>query len=175
MIISLLGFMGSGKSFVAQHLGEHLNMDVIDLDLEIEKSEKKTISTIFQENGEQYFREIEHIYLKRFLSEGKNHILSLGGGTPCFFDNMYRINRDSFSIFIDADWELMLSRLAKKPNKRPLVKDKTREQIDLELKSLYQNRRVFYEKSKHILKIDKDSEDIQNIIIDLKKVVLCHI
>jgi shikimate kinase len=88
MKIILLGYMGSGKTTIGSSLSKKLYQNFTDLDDYIEKKENKTISEIFTEKGEIYFRKIEHVYLKQFIMDNDSYILSLGGGTPCYANNM---------------------------------------------------------------------------------------
>ena len=88
MKIILLGYMGSGKTTIGFQLAKKLYLDFTDLDEYIEKKEGKTISDIFADKGEIYFRKIEHTYLKQFISENNSYVLSLGGGTPCYSGNI---------------------------------------------------------------------------------------
>jgi len=84
MNIVLLGYMGCGKSSIGNELASKTAMEFLDLDDYIESQEKKSISQIFEDHGEIYFRKKEHLYLKEVLEKYKNSIISLGGGTPCF-------------------------------------------------------------------------------------------
>ena len=94
MKIVLLGYMASGKSNIGKKLSKKLSMSFIDLDDYIIEKEKMTISDIFKAKGEIYFRLIENKYLKEILLEKKDFILSLGGGTPCYANNMEEINKN---------------------------------------------------------------------------------
>ncbi|HIF14924.1 MAG TPA: shikimate kinase, partial [Bacteroidetes bacterium] len=98
MIYTILGFMGSGKTTIGKQLAKKLNYNFIDLDQYIEKALNTSVSSIFSDKGEPYFRDIETSYLKKAL-ELKNSVISLGGGTPCFNNNMDIINVHSKSIF----------------------------------------------------------------------------
>src|SRR3954463_10365891 len=98
--VFLIGLMGSGKTFWAHKLSAILNIPAFDLDTEIEKAESKTIAEIFVEKGEAYFRKKENEILKNF-SDNKNFILSTGGGTPCFHDNIDWMNVQGITIWID--------------------------------------------------------------------------
>jgi len=102
MKIILLGYMGSGKSTVGHHLAKKLYLTFTDLDNHIEKKENKTISEIFNEKGEIYFRKKEHEYLKQFINENDSYVLSLGGGTPCYSGKYrfhYKRRKSFFFLF----------------------------------------------------------------------------
>lgn len=113
MNIYLVGFMGSGKTHTGQGLAAELNKPFIDLDTYISEKEKRTISAIFKENGAAYFRTIEHKYLNE-ISEKKQVIVALGGGTPCFYNNMNLINTTGISIYLKTDEKTLFERKCEK-------------------------------------------------------------
>src|SRR5688500_7926474 len=100
MKVFLIGFMGSGKSTVGKKLAQKMTLDFIDLDAYIEKQRQKTISYFFENFGEEKFREIERDALAELL-EKDNVVISTGGGTPCFFDNMEKIKKNGISVYIE--------------------------------------------------------------------------
>ncbi|NBS18744.1 MAG: shikimate kinase, partial [Flavobacteriia bacterium] len=89
----LLGYMGCGKSAVGNLLARHSSRAFVDLDVYIEQQEKTTIAKIFEKYGELSFRKKERFYLEQLLSQEHGAIIALGGGTPCYFDNMNYIHR----------------------------------------------------------------------------------
>ena len=92
MTIFLVGYMGCGKSTLGKKLAYNLRHDFIDLDTYIEEQEGRTIKEIFADDGEDYFRKLERVYLHRVI-DTENVVISVGGGTPCFFDNMEQIRK----------------------------------------------------------------------------------
>ena len=92
MNIVLIGYMGSGKSLIGSHLAKKIDYKFIDLDQYIEKNEACPISKIFEDSGDIYFRKTETKHLIKCLSENNNIVLSVGGGTPCYNDNLTHIN-----------------------------------------------------------------------------------
>ncbi len=124
MKIVLLGYMASGKSTIGREISKKLDMKFIDLDDYISKREKTSISEIFKVKGEIYFRRIENLYLSEILNSKDSIILSLGGGTPCYSNNMELIlNSEASSIYIKASIKTLVARLTSEKNKRPLVAD----------------------------------------------------
>ncbi len=123
MNIVLIGYMGSGKSLIGNGLSEKLKFDYLDLDDYIEIQEKKSISKIFEEHGEIYFRKKESFYLKEILETDKNRVISLGGGTPCFANNLEIIlaNKNTTSIYLQTSLGELTERLYKEREKRPLI------------------------------------------------------
>ena len=118
--IYLVGMMGSGKSYWCKAIVEHLQIDGIDLDAHIEKLYQQSISAIFYEKGEVFFREIEAAALRTFGVK-KNIVIATGGGTPCFHDNMIWMNKHGITIWIDEPATVLTERLWKEKAHRPLV------------------------------------------------------
>jgi len=120
--IFLLGFMGSGKSTTGKKLALHLNWSFIDLDEKIEQTTGMEIRDIFSEKGEAFFRKIESDTLKGMASES-NAVISTGGGTPCFGDNMDFMLRTGLTVYLRMTPARLKSRLAGTSEHRPLLKD----------------------------------------------------
>ena len=113
--------MGSGKSTVGRKLSSATGLNFIDLDNFIQTREGRTVNDIFIEEGEDYFRETEHRLLKEII-EKDNFILSCGGGTPCFFNNMSLMKKNGITIYLKMTVDAIYSRLLKSPDNRPLLK-----------------------------------------------------
>ncbi|SFZ95074.1 shikimate kinase [Flaviramulus basaltis] len=123
MILVLIGYMASGKSTIGVKLAKKLKYDFIDLDDFIENKENLSVSDIFKSKGEIYFRKQESFYLEELLQTKTNVILSLGGGTPCFGNNMQLISNANNvrSIYLKSSIPALVKKLSKKKNKRPLI------------------------------------------------------
>jgi shikimate kinase len=121
--IVLLGYMGSGKSTVGQHLAAILHSNFTDLDDYLETQEGSTITKIMEEKGAIYFRKKERFYMQQVLKDNKNKILALGGGTPCYYNNMESINNinDSTSIYLRGTVPFLTQRLFEEREHRPLI------------------------------------------------------
>ncbi len=172
MKIILLGYMGSGKTTIGTQLAKKLYQDFTDLDEYIEKKENKTITEIFKEKGEIYFRKIEHTYLKKFINENDTYVLSLGGGTPCYANNMNIISKetDLHSIYLKASVGTLYDRLKNNSSKRPLLAKLTKESlIEYIAKHLFE-RNIYYEKAKHRISIN--SKGIDAIVAEIR--ILLH-
>ncbi len=163
MNIFLIGLMGSGKSFWADKLGSILNVPAFHLDDEIEKSEQKTIAKIFDEKGEDYFRQKETEILKSF-SNKKKFILSVGGGTPCFNNNMRWMNENGITIWIDEPIEVIKNRLQKEKSHRPLIANIPDENLFAFLFDMREKRNLFYAKAKFHLSESISEEKFLEII-----------
>lgn len=121
MIISLAGYMGSGKSHIASLLGSRLHYRVLDLDKIISEEASMSVGQIFNTKGELYFRKAERRHLERLLNGGGDAVLSLGGGTPAYYDNMQLINTLSESVYLQTGIPALTARLSKQKQKRPLI------------------------------------------------------
>ncbi|MGI9652980.1 shikimate kinase [Chryseobacterium sp. RLHN22] len=161
MIISLIGYMGSGKSHISKILSDKINFKLIDLDKEISWRNKLTIPEIFEKKGEIYFRKLERETLEEILATRENIVLSLGGGTPVYYNNMEIINHNSKSIFLRASIPTLVERLSKQKEKRPLIAKITDEDLpEFIAKHLFE-RNIFYSKAQFSISTDnKTPEDI---------------
>jgi shikimate kinase len=121
--IFLIGLPGSGKSTFGKSLASELNLNHVDLDQLIESKNNKSIDALFEIHGEAYFREIERNTLQELLEKSSSDILSCGGGTPCFYDNMSRMNAAGLTVFLDIPVATIVKRVAINHN-RPLLKNK---------------------------------------------------
>ncbi|WOC51483.1 shikimate kinase [Bergeyella porcorum] len=168
MIISLLGYMGSGKSHISKLLSSKLNFKLIDLDKEIIKRNNCSISEIFQKKGEVFFRKQEREALEEVLATEQNAILSLGGGTPVYYNNMDVINQNSISIYLSANIPTLTQRLYKQKDKRPLIANISDEALpEFIAKHLFE-RNPFYRKAQFMVSTDeKTPEEIVDEIIHL--------
>lgn len=166
MRVYLIGFMGSGKSTAGKKLANKLGLNFFDLDDLIEQESKLSIRAYFDTYGEIKFRELENKILKKtFLLE--NVLISTGGGTPCFFDNIQEINQKGISVYLKADISLIMSRLKGETNQRPLIKGKSDDDLRNYLSDLLSERKKIYEKAHIItyaksLNINKLSEQIKS-------------
>jgi len=161
MKIILLGYMGSGKSTVGHHLANKLYLTFTDLDNHIEKKENKTISEIFNEKGEIYFRKKEHEYLKQFINENDSYVLSLGGGTPCYSENIDFITNEEnlFSFYLQASIHTLHKRLSENNSKRPLLSSLSGQGLTEYIAKHLFERSVFYEQALHRISINSKSVD----------------
>lgn len=144
--IFLIGYMGAGKSTMGKSLAQVMDLEFIDLDNFIEARQHKTIKEIFAEEGEQGFRQVERRSLEE-VAAYENVIISLGGGTPCFFDNMDVVNRAGKSVYLKPSEEVLLRRLIKGKYKRPLLADKSDDEILQVIREQLAWREPFYLKA----------------------------
>lgn len=122
MKLILLGYMGSGKSTVGRAVAQKLQIPFLDLDDEISKTENKSISQIFSKKGEIYFRKLESKILKELLESDTHFVLALGGGTPCYGQNLQHIlDTDATSVYLKLGLQQLQHRLSLEKAKRPLI------------------------------------------------------
>ena len=167
MIITLVGYMGSGKTHVSKILSEKINFKLFDLDKEISRRNKATIPEIFEKRGEIYFRKLEREILEEILASQDNIVLSLGGGTPVYYNNMEIINNNSTSIFLRTSINTLLERLSKQKEKRPLIANISQEDLpEFIAKHLFE-RNVYYSRAQYSISTDsKKPEEILQEIMD---------
>ena len=172
MKIVLLGYMASGKSTIGKILAEKMQVSFIDLDAYIEQKENMSVSEVFREKGEIYFRKQEHIYLKELLEEKRNFVLALGGGTPCYAGNMDILLKytDVKSIYLKTSINTIMDRLVKEKSQRPLVArlDSKEELNEFVAKHLFE-RSYYYNQATYKLVVDDKSIDAT--IIELQKLL----
>ncbi len=151
--------MGSGKSHISKVLSKKLNLKLFDLDRQISLKNEMTIPEIFEKRGEIYFRKQENLILNEILSSYDDIILSVGGGTPAYFNNMEIINQYSESVFLQTSVKNLSERILKQKEKRPLVAKIADEDLpEFIAKHLFE-RNVFYSQSKHKVITDGKSPD----------------
>lgn len=144
--IFLLGYMGSGKSYLGKRLAQNINFDFLDLDELIELKNEQSISDIFVEKGEKYFRQTESECLKS-LKNQENIVVALGGGTPCFFDNMNWINEQGVSIYLKTATEILVQRLKNEMAHRPIIQQLSEKELPDFIEKNIAKRSPFYEQA----------------------------
>ena len=150
--IILIGYMGAGKTTVGKALAKELGVTVYDLDWYITSRMRKTVGQIFEERGEDGFRQIERSMLHE-VAEFENVIISCGGGTPCFFDNIDYMNQQAPVVYLKADPEVLYKHLAMSKNDRPLLRGKSQEELIVFIREQLEKREPFYTKARYSLDV----------------------
>lgn len=162
MIISFIGLPGCGKTTLGKKLSQLHSIPFFDLDLVIEHKFNKSISMLFNEYSENGFREIEKTVLEDIFKTQTNSIIALGGGTPCFFDNMEMINKYSESYYLNVPINIIVERLLSKLTNRPLFNNITTDiELHNKLTELLNIRKPFYLRAKHVLNYPFELDDIK--------------
>ena len=147
MKLYLIGLPGSGKSSLGKKLAEEAKIPFIDLDETIEQEAGVSISKIFAEKGEEFFRSLEAVALRQ-QSKAPDFVMACGGGTPCFHDNMKFIHSSGESIYLNTSITEIISRFDLQGKQaRPLLAETTPEQLEEKLKALLAKRISFYEQA----------------------------
>lgn len=170
--VFLIGYMGAGKTTVGKDLSKYSGYSFIDLDYYIEGRYHKTVSQIFAEKGEAEFREIERKMLHE-VSAFENVLVSTGGGTPCFFDNMDFMNACGTTIYLKVSVEELAARLELCKHTRPILKDRSGDELKLFIAENLEKRTPFYEKASIVFDAEKmDTEaDVRDISEELMKII----
>jgi shikimate kinase len=166
--------MGAGKTTVGRALAKELGLQFYDLDWYIENRRHKTIPQIFAEKGEEGFRQIEHNMLHE-VAEFEDVVVSCGGGTPCFFDNMDYMNSQGQVVYLRCTPEVLHGHLLMGKTERPLLKDKTPEELIDFIHEQLALREPFYKKARYTLDVSlMDNYEKICITVDKLKELLEH-
>jgi shikimate kinase len=166
MNIFLIGFMGSGKSTAGKRLANKLECEFFDVDEMIRKEENESIEAIFQQKGEHYFRKLETKLLRNLPDDNKNYVIATGGGLPCHDGNMEYMNKHGITVYLQMSPGQLFHRLNHAKQERPLLKNKTDEEVVEYIEGLLNQRKYFYNKAHIIydgfnLKINELLEEIK--------------
>lgn len=161
----LTGFMGSGKTFLGKLWAEDNGLSFYDLDSLIEEEERMTIEKIFSSYGESYFREKEAAILRN-TDRFENCIVSCGGGTSCFFDNMQWMNKTGTTVYLNQTPGNIYHHLINDKKSRPLILSKTSDSLQYFISKKLAERSPFYEKSEIILSPDQLNRNGFNFVLN---------
>lgn len=162
--IYLVGYMGAGKSSVARRLARRLGWTICDLDDLFEERYHITVAGFFERFGEDLFRvlETELLYSTETM---ENVVISTGGGTPCFNDNMKWMNNKGITVFIMLSEQSLRYRLLSSKRKRPLVMGKSEKELEEYIKVHYSSRYQYY--SQAAITVKGESLDYDELIMRL--------
>lgn len=170
--ILIIGYMGAGKTTLGKVLAKDLGLPFYDLDWYIESRMMKTVPQLFAERGEEGFRKVEHNMLHE-VAEFEDVVISCGGGTPCFYDNMEYMNAQGNTVYLKASPEVLYAHLQMGKVERPLLKNKTREEMQAFIQEQLAEREKYYTKARHIFNVDllDNYEKIQTSVNNLRKLL----
>lgn len=170
--IFLTGYMGAGKTTLGKAFARELGLSFIDLDWYIESRFYKTIPQLFAERGEDGFRRVEQNMLHE-VGEFENVVISTGGGTPCFFDNMDYMNVQGQTVFLDVDVETLFRRLRVATQQRPILRGKSEEELRVFIEKALVDRSPYYTKARY--RFDgsqlENREQIADSVLRLRKLL----
>lgn len=158
--IILLGYMGCGKSTIANRLSKSTGIPFVDLDKSIEERMNLSINEIFKQKGEVYFRKLEREVFIELLNLPKTLIIGLGGGTPCYANNHELLKLENvLSIYLKASVETLFDRLTSNNSKRPLIADKSESELKEFIAKHLFDRSFYYNQAQYKVNIDGKSKD----------------
>ena len=159
--------MGSGKTTVGRALAKEIGMPFYDLDWYIESRMRKKISQIFAERGEEGFRKIECNVLHE-VAECEDVVISCGGGTPCFFDNIDYLNQQAQVVYLRCEPEVLHKHLLMGKGDRPLLKGKTPDELITFIRQQLESREPYYNKARYTLDVSL-MDNTEKIKITIEK------
>jgi shikimate kinase len=164
MRLYIIGMPASGKSLLGKQLALSLNLKYIDLDNQLEKTEGCYVRDIIANKGYQYFREKERDCLQTILNE-RHIVVSCGGGTPMFYDNIEKMKKSGIVIWLNADLRLISKRIKQNITRRPLFSELKDAEIDAKVRELYQEREKKYKLSDIKIFINERSKNALSSVI----------
>ena len=168
--VILLGYMGCGKSTIANKLSVITGIPFIDLDAKIEEKVGLSINAIFEKHGEIYFRTLEHKVFVELLDRPEQLIIGLGGGTPCYANNHELLQRDDVvSIYLKASIDTLFRRLNYNKDERPLLKDKTENELKEFIAKHLFDRNFYYNQAQY--KIGVDNKTVKQTVHDIVSIL----
>ncbi|MDR2139685.1 MAG: shikimate kinase [Tannerella sp.] len=170
--IFLIGYMGAGKTTLGKALSRQMNLSFIDTDHFIEEHYHQTIRRIFEEKGEDGFREIERKTLRE-VSEFEDAVISTGGGTPCFHGNMAFMNMAGTTVYLKLSVDEIVKRTEPCRDTRPVLKNRSGEELRQYIAASLSERSRYYEQADIVLPVDtvNTGADTNVLITRLEKML----
>ena len=162
MKIFLIGFMGSGKTHWGRLLSAKLQLPFSDLDTVIVEKEERTVSELFSEKGEEYFRTREKEVLEEIIGLQESFILSCGGGTPCFFNNIELMKKNGKVVWLNTAIDVLQERLLKERMSRPLIRDIGDDELRRYIARKLSERKMYYEQAD--VMVNEESVSLEQLI-----------
>ena len=164
--IILLGYMGCGKSTIAQTLSKIITIPFVDLDEYIEKKTNLSVTAIFEKHGEIYFRKVEHEVFLELLNSSETMIIGLGGGTPCYANNHELLKGENVvAIYLKASIETLFQRLSANKSERPLIANKNDNEMKEFIAMHLFERSFYYNQAQY--KVNVDAKTIDQVVTDI--------
>ena len=166
MRIFLVGYMGSGKTRTGKLLARAMHYEFMDIDELFEQRYRISIQDFFRKYDEQLFRKLEHQLLSETILRDQV-VYSMGGGTPCFYDNMDMLNRFGLTVYIRMPALALFRRLQESKKKRPLLFKMASDDLLEHIQSQLSARELFY--SKAALIINGINLDINELVLKIQE------
>ena len=167
--IFLIGFMGAGKTTVGKELSSQMKLSFIDLDHFIENRYHKTIRQIFEEKGEDAFRDMEQKTLRE-VAEFEDVVISTGGGTPCFHQNMLFMNEKGTTVYLKVSIEELVKRISLNKNVRPVLNGYSDNELNLFVEEIMAKRSPAYEQAQIIF--SAETQDVSALCKQLSREIV---
>ncbi|MFO8129859.1 MAG: shikimate kinase [Bacteroidales bacterium] len=168
MRIFLVGFMGAGKTTVGRKLARKLDHDFYDTDHVFEEKFRYTIYNFFEHFGEDMFRKLEYGVLQDLIRNTSDVVISTGGGTPCFYDNMDIMNRSGITVYLTMHKSSLKQRLIRSKRPRPALKGMSEEHMEKYIDELLDRRESYYSLARITVKGENcNVDDLCREIVDL--------
>ena len=166
MRIFIIGYMGAGKSTVGKRLANNLDIPFVDLDDAFEARFRYSIPHFFDHFGEKRFREFEHRCLKEIIKDHEHAVISTGGGTACFNNNISLMNEKGITVYIKMHPKSLAHRLNRARRLRPVVRDIQNSDMQEFIEEQLAEREPYYEQATTIIK--GENLDMEDLISKLK-------
>lgn len=164
MKLFIIGMPGSGKSYFGRKLSKTLHLKFVDLDEAIEKESEKKIKDIISKEGEDTFRLLEKGVLRSF-DQSNQILISCGGGTPIYHDNIKWMKNQGIIIWLNTNLEKISERISKNLTRRPMFLGLNQQEIDLKIRDLYEKRRKIYQQADIIVESEKNGSILLSVVI----------
>ena len=166
--IYIVGYMGAGKTTAARRLAQRMGWEVVDTDALFEEKYKISVNDFFNKYDEPLYRKLESEVLKSTESL-ENVVISTGGGTACYFDNMEWMNQHGLTVFLRISQKAVVDRLLHAKRKRPLAEGKSEAELTEFVQQHYTSRLPYYEQAQITVKAeDLDLEGLVRLIEEKK-------
>lgn len=143
MKVFLIGYMASGKTTAAKKLAKKLDVEFVDLDKEVVRSEGMSIPEIFKIKGELGFRKLERRELRKWINKD-NYVMACGGGTPCYFESMDEMNAAGVTIYLQMTAKAVVDRVQTAKEERPILKGLSEDKMLKKVAFQIEKREAFY-------------------------------
>jgi shikimate kinase len=165
MKIFLIGFMGCGKTHYGRELSQKLSIPFFDLDEKIVEHTGKPIPQIFAEQGEEQFRLLEKEVLFLLTESHETFVMSTGGGTPCFYNNIDYLKKNGTVVWFNCSIDCLHRRLIKEKEKRPLISSVSDEQLKAYIIKKSSSRKIFYQQADVI--VNEDDITLEKLVASI--------
>ena len=166
-MLYLIGFMGVGKTTIGKQIAAFNKVVFIDTDSQIEKETSKSIKEIFETDGEIAFRKLETDTIR---SINRKAIIACGGGLPAHNNNIEYLKHKGTVIYLKASKEILIKRLEKNKNKRPLISNLTNEKRLEFIRKILKEREKTYKQADYT--IETDNKTVKEVLREINSLLL---